>query len=116
MKAALERNPVCINGAKKYDIKQVAEKLWLMPNESIYDGSRMAQPDEVWNFGRGDGLEKAICLMNIVKAARPHDTVTLTGENGTVLVIADGQEYRFQTKKNLELPGEENCDFSFRST
>jgi hypothetical protein len=30
-----------------------------MPSESIYDeAGRLAQPDEVWNFGRGDGAEK----------------------------------------------------------
>ncbi len=114
MKAALERNPVCIEGARRLDIKQVAEKLWLMPNESIYDGSRMAQPDELWNFGRGDGLEKALCLMNIIKANRPDDTVRIDGENGTVLVRTDGQEYRFRTTKQLALPTEEDCAFWFR--
>ncbi|MFP4417871.1 MAG: hypothetical protein ACLFSB_11420 [Chitinispirillaceae bacterium] len=114
MKAALERNPVCIEGARRLDIKQVAEKLWLMPNESIYDGSRMAQPDELWNFGRGDGLEKALCLMNIIKANRPDDTVRIDGENGTVLVRTDGQEYRFRTTKQLALPTEEDCAFCFR--
>lgn len=38
-----------------------------LPNESIYDGpSRLAQPDEVWNFGRGDGLEKCLLAANIL--------------------------------------------------
>jgi hypothetical protein len=35
--------------------------------ESIYDGtSRLAQPDEVWNFARGDGLEKCLLAANAV--------------------------------------------------
>ncbi len=114
MKAALERNPVCIDGAKKYDIRQVAEKLWLMPNESIYDGSRMAQPDEVWNFGRGDGLEKAICLMNIAKAKRPQERVEMEGENGSIVVRFDGEEYRFQSSRDLPLPTEDDCDFRYK--
>ena len=67
LKAALDRNPVSIAGASKLDIKETAATLDKLPNESIYDGSRMAQPDEVWNYGRGDGLEKAICLLNIVR-------------------------------------------------
>ena len=34
-----------------------------LPNESIYDGpARLAQPDEVWNFRRGDGLERALTV------------------------------------------------------
>jgi hypothetical protein len=38
-----------------------------LPNESIYDGpSRLAQPDEVWNFGRGDGLEKCLLAATVL--------------------------------------------------
>ncbi|MCK7533762.1 MAG: hypothetical protein MZV63_23410 [Marinilabiliales bacterium] len=33
-----------------------------LKNKSIYDDGRMAQPDEVWNFGRGDGAEKAFLM------------------------------------------------------
>ena len=33
----------------------------------LYDGpSRLAQPDEVWNFGRGDGLEKCLLAANVL--------------------------------------------------
>ena len=36
-------------------------------DESIYDGtSRLAQPDEVWNFGTGDGLEKCLLAANVL--------------------------------------------------
>jgi hypothetical protein len=38
-----------------------------LDSESIYDGpSRLAQPDEVWNFGTGDGLEKCLLAANAV--------------------------------------------------
>ncbi len=63
LKACIERNPVCIEGAKALDATELAARLAAMPDASIYDGDgRLAQPDEVWNFGRGDGLEKALLL------------------------------------------------------
>ena len=37
-----------------------------MPDESIYDGKRLALPDEVWNFRRGDGIEKALLLADFI--------------------------------------------------
>ena len=59
IKAALERNPV----SKNATLEQIAS---LNP-ESIYDGpSRLAQPDEVWNFGSGDGLEKCLLAANAI--------------------------------------------------
>jgi hypothetical protein len=105
LKAAFERNPVCIENAKEMEIDQVAEKLWRMPNDSIYDASRLAQPDEVWNFGRGDGLEKALCLMNIQKQRAPQHEVTIDGDKENVRVKSeDGAEYIFQTAKAVDLP------------
>ena len=79
---------------------------------SVYDGTRVAQPDEVWNYGRGDGLEKALCMMNIIRNRHPHENLRLKGDGRTVLVSReDGAEYAFESSKGLELPREE--DFSF---
>lgn len=109
LKAALERNPVSIKDAEEFTIDQVAEKLDKMGNISIYDTTRMAQPDEIWNYNRGDGLEKAICLINIIKGRTPDEEVSLAGEGGTVCVsIKNGNEYIFTTHKNIELPKEED--------
>ena len=59
IKAALERNPV----SKNATLAQIAA----LNTESIYDGpSRLAQPDEVWNFGSGDGLEKCLLAANAI--------------------------------------------------
>jgi hypothetical protein len=66
----------------------------------------MAQPDEVWNYGRGDGLEKALCLMNILKARFPHDAVSLKGDAKNVVVVHDKKEYGFISVKGLEMPHE----------
>ena len=60
LKTALERNPVSVNGTKNLSIDAAYNLLIGLPGESIYgEPSRIAQPDEVWNYQRGDGLEKA---------------------------------------------------------
>ena len=59
VRAALERNPV----SKNATLEQIAA----LDDESIYDGpSRLAQPDEVWNYGTGDGLEKCLLAANAI--------------------------------------------------
>lgn len=71
MKAALERNPVCIEETKQFtDEKALCEAIAsTITNESIYEEAfRLAQPDEVWNYQCGDGLEQAIMLATILKA------------------------------------------------
>jgi hypothetical protein len=106
-KAALERNPVCLKGSEHFDLNQVFEIFSQMENVSIYDGSRMAQPDEVWNYQRGDGLEKAICMMNVIKERHPDENLRLKGDGRNVcLCCEDGKEFRFESDKNLELPGD----------
>ena len=54
--AALERNPVILEATQSLTIDQLIETLQALPNESVYDATRVAQPDEVWNYQRGDGL------------------------------------------------------------
>ena len=67
IKAALERSPVSLAALKDKPEKEVVAILAAMANESIYDGpSRLAQPDEAWNFGRGDGLEKCLLAANVL--------------------------------------------------
>ncbi|HEX7510774.1 MAG TPA: hypothetical protein VF335_05710 [Chitinivibrionales bacterium] len=110
VKAALERNPVCIAGFGNAPMADVARKLDALDNESIYDGKRMAQPDEVWNYGRGDGLEKALCLIDVIKNKRPHDTVSLQGDGKKVVVKFGNEEYAFTSGKGLELPVQNDFD------
>lgn len=62
VKAALERCPVSKTALEGQDIVGRVAKL---ADESIYDGTgRCASPDEVWNFGRGDGFEKCLLVAN----------------------------------------------------
>jgi len=112
LKAALQRNPVCIEACRNMNITTVEKKLTAMDNISIYDGTRIAQPDEVWNFGRGDGLEKALCLMNIICSRTPDAQLQLLGDGETIrLVQTNEQEYSFRTTKNCPLPVAEDFNF-----
>ena len=77
IKAALERNPV----SKNATLAQIAA----LNSESIYDGpSRLAQPDEVWNFGSGDGLEKCLLVANAIGG-------TEIRINGNAASLMDGE-------------------------
>ena len=89
LKAALERCPVSIAGCAGLSDDAVVATVAALPDESIYDEpGRLAQPDEVWNYGRGDGVEKALLLANILRArhpeaARPGATSPRTAPNCT---------------------------------
>jgi hypothetical protein len=68
IRAALERNPVCRAGAAALGEAEVVALAAGWDNESIYDGAaRLAQPDEVWNFRRGDGFEKALLVASVLR-------------------------------------------------
>ena len=46
---------------------QAISRISALGDESIYDGpSRLAQPDEAWNYGTGDGLEKCLLAANVL--------------------------------------------------
>ncbi|MFH0953636.1 MAG: hypothetical protein V1873_04835 [Verrucomicrobiota bacterium] len=102
LKAALERSPVSAKGAEGKTDEQVIEYLAGLPNESIYDGARTAQPDEVWNYQRGDGLERAICLASIWKARHPGDAVTVRSQGGQVSITLGGRSLSWPSSKGLE--------------
>ena len=67
VKAALERSPVSKAALGTADSQSAIARIASLADESIYDGSsRLAQPDEVWNFGTGDGLEKCLLAANVL--------------------------------------------------
>jgi hypothetical protein len=103
LRAAVCRNPVSINGTKDLDTTAVVDRIRSMPDESIYDEpGRLSQPDEVWNYGRGDGVEKAMLLANIFRARHPDRELTLVSGPGRALVKAGGEEYVFPSAKGLK--------------
>ncbi len=111
LKAALQRNPVCLHATESKDLNNIYSTLISFPNESIYPGdTRLAQPDEVWNFGRGDGLERALCLL-AVYTTRYQRAFNFSIDDRTVIVTLDGQEYRFPTRKAVPPPRMSDFDF-----
>lgn len=59
--AAVERNPVCTEATAGMTPGELTAVLDNFADRSIYDDpSRLAQPDEVWNYATGDGVEKAL--------------------------------------------------------
>jgi hypothetical protein len=102
LKAAFERNPVCIEYTTELSDDALIQTLESLPNESIYDGSRIAQPDEVWNFQRGDGLERAITLSNIWKSRHPNANIELIASGNNITLKLDELELNFESVKGLE--------------
>jgi hypothetical protein len=101
IKAAIERNPVCILAMKEMEIEEVIQLLHSMETESIYNEQRLALPDEVWNFQRGDGLEKAILLANVLHKTYPGDEIRLRAEGNKVRVRYKEKECVFDSLKGF---------------
>ena len=90
VKAALERNPVSRAGAAQLGEDALVGHVAAWPGESIYDGAeRLAQPDEVWNFRRGDGFEKALLVGNVLRG-RGCGPLRLVLEAGSATLL-DGE-------------------------
>jgi len=101
IKAAVERNPVSIQMADSMSLEEVYTLLEEMKNISIYDGKRLAQPDELANYKTGDGLEKALLLANVIRKRDPEQDIKITVDNNDVVLKAQGQ-YRFISDKGFE--------------
>jgi len=101
-KAALERNPVCIEGLSGKSIDEAYQILTNLPDESIYSGDRLAQPDEVWNYGRGDGIEKAFVLMNYIRSVGQNHSILFKTDGSEVVVTQNENPYFFDTEKKLK--------------
>lgn len=66
LKAAIERNPVTIEFFRNKSLEESYMILRDFTNQSIYHNGQYAQPDEVINYWRGNGLEKAIAFSSLV--------------------------------------------------
>ncbi len=82
VKAAVERSPVSKTALADLPREEILARITALADESIYDGvSRLAQPDEVWNFGRGDGLEKCLLAANVLGGTE----IRCTGDTAALL-------------------------------
>jgi hypothetical protein len=101
IKAAVDRNPVSLQMAETMSVEEIYVWLEQMKNASIYDGKRLAQPDEVANYKTGDGLEKAFFLANIICQRNPEQDVEIITDKSQV-ILKGQNEYRFVSAKGLE--------------
>ena len=101
-KAAFERNPVTLEFFRDSDMKAVYDQMQEWPGESIYDGNRLALPDEVVNYRRGDGIEKSITLVHVARSRQIKTAIEQHPQRVTVKL--PGQKFEFHTSKNLTIP------------
>lgn len=102
VKAAMERNPVSVQGSKDWSLEHLLESLNTWASDSIYDGTRIAQPDEVWNYRRGDGFEKAILLANVLEKRHPDKPITIEASEQRITVTQDALRVEFTSNKGLK--------------
>jgi len=101
--AAIDRSPVSLEGARDLDQAALFDYLAGLPEESIYDEpGRLAQPDEVWNYRRGDGIERAITMATILRGRGMEGEMTITVGSGEVVLRAGGEQWAFATSKGLD--------------
>jgi len=109
VKAAIERNPVCFNELNGKSIQEVFDILDLIPDNSIYDDQRLALPDEVWNFRRGDGIEKALLLADYILQKDNSSSLTIEIDNKKVQLTFMGEKFSFKShksfRKSIEITG-----------
>jgi hypothetical protein len=101
VKAAIERNPVCfidLNGKSAIEVYKIINDL---TGESIYDGKRLALPDEVWNFRRGDGIEKAFLLADFILQKNSDASLLIEIDNEKVTLKYNSEEYLFASSKSF---------------
>lgn len=101
LKAAFERNPVSLNELSGKNLDEVFGILSEMPNESIYDDKRLALPDEVWNFRRGDGIEKALLLADYITKKDNSSDISLKIDNKKVSLNYNNMDYHFTSSKSF---------------
>ena len=99
IKASIERNPVCFTELNGKSVIEVYGILNNLTNESIYDGKRLALPDEVWNFRRGDGIEKAFLLADFIIQKYPDASLVIEIVNEKVILKYETEDYLFASSK-----------------
>ena len=102
VKASIERNPVSFTDLYEKNNYEVYSLLKELPIDSIYDGNRLALPDEVWNFKRGDGIEKAFLLADFILHKDKASSVSIEIDGKQVLLSSGGHDFHFISKKNLK--------------
>lgn len=106
LQCSLKRNPCSILFFKDVSLKDIHHALLKWPSDSIYEGQRLATPDEVTNFGRGDGLEKAVTLANILHHHKPQEKIKIKSDGKKTVVECPGDSFAFETLKDIKIERE----------
>ena len=102
IKAAVERNPVCFTDLEGKTVEEVYDIIQIFPDLSIYDGRRLALPDEVWNFRHGDGIEKALLLADFMLHLNASAEIVIDISNKKALLTYAGKSYHFISRKGFK--------------
>ena len=104
VKAAIERNPVSAEKTESMTAEQIDSWLTGLPSASIYDGTRLAQPDEVANYNTGDGIEKAFLMASVLSRRGQQKQFTLTiRPDRAELTTPAGDRWQYPTVKGLNV-------------
>ncbi len=101
IKAAIERNPVCFSDLNNLNNSEVFSILNNLSDESIYSGNRLALPDEVWNFRRGDGIEKALLFTDYLIHNDSSAKVNIEISDKKVILTYNGADFHFSSEKHF---------------
>jgi hypothetical protein len=113
VKAAIERNPVAFTDLYEKNNYEIYSILKSLPVDSIYDGNRLAMPDEVWNFRRGDGIEKALLLAGFIIHKDKSANVTIEIDNEKVRLSSNKHDFHFISNKKLKKSIQiSNCEYT----
>ncbi|HUS86599.1 MAG TPA: hypothetical protein VMW76_05095 [Bacteroidales bacterium] len=116
IKASIERNPVSVKDLSSLTEDQIYKAVSHIENVSIYDENRLALPDETWNFGRGDGVEKALLMATVLKDKGKHHSMTITIDNSKVHLTYNGRSFHFRSRKSFRKEIRiENGDYFIRA-
>jgi len=99
--AALKRNPVVVEALRAKSEADAISTLTALPSESIYDENRLAQPDEVWNYLRGDGVEVTLAIATVLKHRKPERPVQWTVEPEKAIVEWEDHRVELPSTKGL---------------
>jgi len=101
IKAAIERNNVSFSDLAAEDQNSLYHRINGLDNISIYDGDRFAMPDEVWNFGRGDGIEKALLMASVLVHKNPGERITVEISGSDVKLFVASAIFGFISEKGF---------------
>ncbi len=101
VKAAIERNPVCFDSLQNKSPGEIYEVLRSLPDESIYGEGRLALPDEVWNFQRGDGIEKALLMAGVLVNRDNKAAIRINIDHHKVYLNCSNTDFIFNSGKNF---------------